>query len=118
MDLRSFFSMLMNLSTLVFVLTSMLAMGLSLTMSQIFAPLRNTRLVIAALAANFLLAPALAYGIGIVLPLSDGLRFGLILVSTAAGAPFLVNSMVTVARSGAVAYHLRVVCGARQARGG
>jgi BASS family bile acid:Na+ symporter len=45
--------------------------------------------VIAALAANFILAPALAYGIGRLLPLSDGLRFGLILVSTAAGAPFL-----------------------------
>ena len=89
MDLRHFFSILMNLSTLVFVVTSMLAMGLSLTMAQILAPLRNTRLVLAALAANFILAPALAYGIGRLLPLSDGLRFGLILVSTAAGAPFL-----------------------------
>ncbi len=89
MDLRQFFSILMNLSTLVFVVTSMLAMGLSLTMAQILAPLRNTRLVLAALVANFILAPALAYGIGRLLPLSDGLRFGLILVSTAAGAPFL-----------------------------
>src|SRR5512139_139728 len=89
MDLRHFFSTLMNLSTLIFVVTSMLAMGLSLTMAQITAPLRNTRLVLAALAANFLLAPALAYAIGRLLPLSDGLRFGLILVSTAAGAPFL-----------------------------
>jgi BASS family bile acid:Na+ symporter len=89
MDLRHFFSILMNLSTLVFVVTSMLAMGLSLTVAQIVAPLRNPRLVLAALAANFILAPALAYGIGSLLQLSDGLRFGLILVSTAAGAPFL-----------------------------
>jgi arsenite transporter len=89
MDLQHFFSTIMNLSTLVFAVTSMLVMGLSLTMAQILAPLRNTRLVLAALAANFILAPALAYGIGRVLPLSDGLRFGLILVSTAAGAPFL-----------------------------
>ena len=89
MDLRSLFSILMNLSTLAFVVTSMLAMGLSLTMAQILAPLRNTRLVLAALAANFILAPALAFGIGSLLPLSDGLRLGLILVSTAAGAPFL-----------------------------
>ena len=58
-------------------------------MAQIIAPLRNTRLVIPALIANFILVPALAYGIGRLLPLSDGLRFGLILVSTAAGAPFL-----------------------------
>jgi predicted Na+-dependent transporter len=89
MDLKHFFSIIMNLSTLVFVVTSMLGMGLSLTVARIIAPLRNTRLVIAALAANFILAPALAYGIGRLLPLSDGLRFGLILVSTAAGAPFL-----------------------------
>jgi predicted Na+-dependent transporter len=88
-DLQHFFSIIMNLSTLVFVVTSMLAMGLSLTVAQIIAPLRNPRLVFAALAANFLLAPALAYGIGRLLALSDGLRFGLLLVSTAAGAPFL-----------------------------
>jgi ACR3 family arsenite transporter len=89
MDANHFFSILMNLSTLVFAVTSMLVMGLSLTMAQILAPLRNTRLLLAALTANFILAPALAYGIGRVLPLSDGLRFGLLLVSTAAGAPFL-----------------------------
>jgi BASS family bile acid:Na+ symporter len=89
MDPIHFFSILMNLSTLVFVVTSMLAMGLSLTVAQIVAPLRNPRLVLAALAANFILAPALAYAIGSLLSLSDGLRFGLLLVSTAAGAPFL-----------------------------
>lgn len=89
MDLNHFFSVIMNLSTLVFVVTSMLVMGLSLTIARIMAPLRNTRLVIVALAANFIIAPALAYGIGRLLPLSGGLRFGLILVSTAAGAPFL-----------------------------
>jgi BASS family bile acid:Na+ symporter len=89
MDLQHFFSILMNISTLVFVVTSMLAMGLSLSVAQIVAPLRNPRLVLAALTANFILAPALAYGIGRLLSLSDGLRFGLLLVSTAAGAPFL-----------------------------
>ena len=80
---------IMNLSTLVFVVTGMLAMGLSLTVAQIVAPLRNARLVFLALLANFALVPALAYLIGLVIPLGDGLRIGLILVSTAAGAPFL-----------------------------
>jgi predicted Na+-dependent transporter len=80
---------IMNLSTLVFVVTGMLAMGLSLTIAQIVAPLRNTRLVILALLANFVLVPLLAYLIGQIIPLGDGLRVGLILVSTAAGAPFL-----------------------------
>jgi BASS family bile acid:Na+ symporter len=46
MDLNQLLSLIMNLSTLVFVVTSMLAMGLSLSVSQIIAPLRNARLVI------------------------------------------------------------------------
>ena len=52
---------IMELSVLVFVITSILAMGLSLTAGQIVAPLRNARLVILALVANFILAPLLAY---------------------------------------------------------
>jgi BASS family bile acid:Na+ symporter len=35
----------------------MVAMGLSLTVPQIIAPLRNVRLVILALLANFMLVP-------------------------------------------------------------
>ncbi len=89
MDLNQLSSLIMNLSTLAFVVTGMLAMGLSLTVAQIVAPLRNIRLVILALLANFVLVPFLAYLIGLIIPLSDGLRVGLILVSTAAGAPFL-----------------------------
>jgi len=89
MALKESLLLIMNLSTLVFVVTSMLAMGLSLTVAQIVAPLRNARLVILALLANFVLVPSVAYVIGLIIPLSDGLRVGLILVSTAAGAPFL-----------------------------
>jgi hypothetical protein len=45
---------------LLFVVTSMLAMGLSLTIPQIIQPLKNVRLVILALLANFVLVPLLA----------------------------------------------------------
>jgi predicted Na+-dependent transporter len=89
MDLNQLLSIIMNLSTLAFVVTSMLAMGLSLTVAQILAPLRNVRLVILALVANFILVPLVAYLITFSFPFSDGLKIGLILVSTAAGAPFL-----------------------------
>jgi BASS family bile acid:Na+ symporter len=78
-----------QLSIVVFVVTSMLAMGLSLTISQIVQPLKNMRLVILALVANFVLVPALAYLILRVIPLEQGLAIGLILLATAAGAPFL-----------------------------
>jgi len=80
---------IMQLSVMVFVITSMLAMGLNLTLKQIAAPLRNARLVILALVANFLLVPILAYVIVLVIPLDQGLATGLILMATAAGAPFL-----------------------------
>jgi predicted Na+-dependent transporter len=89
MNLQQCLLIIMNLSTLVFVVTSMLAMGLSLTVAQITTSLRNIRLVILALVANFVLAPIVAYLITRAFPLSDGLATGLILVSTAAGAPFL-----------------------------
>ena len=82
-------TVVMNLSTLVFVVTGMLGTGMSLAIAQIIGPLRNTRLMLLALLANFVLVPFLAYLISLFIPLRDGLRIGLILISTAAGAPFL-----------------------------
>ena len=80
---------LAQLSVLVFVIGSMFSLGLSLTMKQIIDPLKNTRMVILALVANFVLVPLLAYALAILFNLDDTLRVGLILLSTAAGAPFL-----------------------------
>ena len=80
---------LAQLSVLVFVICSMLSMGLSLTISQITAPLKNAKLVIFALLANFVLVPVLAVLITILLPLDQSVEIGLILLATAAGAPFL-----------------------------
>ena len=78
-----------TLGVLVFVITSMLGMGFSLTISQILTPLKNRRLIIASLVANFVLVPILAVLIVWAIPLSEGLQIGLILVGFAAGAPFL-----------------------------
>jgi BASS family bile acid:Na+ symporter len=80
---------LVQVSALVFVLASMLAMGLSLTIPQIIAPLKNLRLVLVALALNFIAVPLLAWGIQAVMNLDQDLYTGLVLVATAAGAPFL-----------------------------
>ena len=44
---------LYNLMGIVFVLGTIVSMGLSLTMTQITGPLRNVRFVIMALLANF-----------------------------------------------------------------
>lgn len=78
-----------SLGVLIFVVTSMLGMGFGLTIPQILAPLRNRRLVAVSLAANFVLVPVLALAIARIVPLSEGLQIGLILVGFAAGAPFL-----------------------------
>ncbi len=80
---------LAGLSLLVFVIGSMASMGLSLKMNQIIAPLKNIKLVVLALVVNFVLVPIVAYLITLVLPLDESLRVGLILLATAAGAPFL-----------------------------
>ena len=72
-----------------FVITSMLAMGMSLTTKQIMNPLRNGRLVVLALVGNFVLIPALAWGLTAVLPLGQPQTAALILVGACAGAPFL-----------------------------
>jgi predicted Na+-dependent transporter len=82
-------TVLSNGAVLLFVITTMLAMGLSLTFSQILAPLRRARLVVFALAANFVLVPLLAFALTHVIPLSEPLKIGVILLGVAAGAPFL-----------------------------
>ena len=88
---------LAQLAVLVFVISSMLSMGLSLTTKQIVEPLKDTRLVIQALVANFVVVPIAAYVITLVLPLDESISIGLILISMAAGAPFLPK-LVQVAK--------------------
>jgi BASS family bile acid:Na+ symporter len=89
MTANEFFQALSGIAGVLFVITSMLAMGMSLTMAQIIQPLKNARLVILALLANFVLVPLLAYAITLVIPLEQSLVIGLIVLATAAGAPFL-----------------------------
>ncbi len=74
---------------LVFVLSSMLAMGFGLTVGEIVAPLRNVRRVVMSLLANFLLVPLVALALGALLRLDQPLGVGLLLLGSAAGAPFL-----------------------------
>ena len=80
---------IVQLSALVFVVSSMLAMGLSLTVPEIIAPLKNLRLVVLALAINFIAVPFIAWGIQAVMDLDQDIYTGLLLLATAAGAPFL-----------------------------
>ena len=77
------------ITMLAFVLSSMLSMGLSLTVAQILVPLRNYKLVALALLANFVLTPFAALFIARLLRLDQPLGIALLLLGTASGAPCL-----------------------------
>jgi predicted Na+-dependent transporter len=79
-----------QVSGLLGIVASMLAMGLGLTMAQIIQPLKSVRLVVLILLANFVLVPLLAYGITWIIPLEDSLKIGLLILACCAGAPFLI----------------------------
>lgn len=85
---------LYNLMGLVFVLGTIISMGLSLTMTQITGPLRNARFVVIALLANFIIPPIAAFLLIRVFSLDEPLAVGLLLVSLAAGAPGLPKTAV------------------------
>ena len=86
MDLLSKASTVAMLS---FVVSSMLAMGAGLTISEISEPLRNARLAVLALLANFVLMPLGAFALAKVLSLDEPFGVGLLVLGCAAGAPFL-----------------------------
>ena len=84
-----FLSKFVPIAMLLFVVSSMLAVGLGLTIAEILAPLRNFKLVLFALIANFALMPLAAFLIARMLQLDQPLGEALLLLGTAAGAPFL-----------------------------
>jgi BASS family bile acid:Na+ symporter len=83
---------LTNAFTLAFVVTSMFGLGLGLTVQQIVEPLKNVRLVIVALLANFVIVPGVAFALTRILPLEPDLQIGIVLLSTVAGAPLTIKA--------------------------
>jgi predicted Na+-dependent transporter len=93
--MTEFLNHLEAVSVLVFLVSSMTAMGLTLTPRALAAPLYDVRLVVLALALNFLIAPALAWSLTTVIPLDRGHAAGLMLLGGVAGAPFLPKLIET-----------------------
>ena len=92
MDLVSFQEFMAtvgSLAGLTFVVCSMLAMGFTLTWRQIAQPLKDVRMVGAALLVGFVLVPLLALVLAWALPLPEEMTAGLVLVGFCAGCPFL-----------------------------
>src|SRR5689334_10602152 len=85
------FTSLLAIAVVVFPIASMLGVGLSYTLPQLAGPLRYPDRVFRALVANFVLVPLLALGLSRLLGLDPSLAAGLMLVGTAAGAPFVLK---------------------------
>ncbi|HTL38962.1 MAG TPA: bile acid:sodium symporter [Kofleriaceae bacterium] len=98
-----------SMSVLVFAVTSMLSAGLSFTFRDIVAPLRRPNRVLRAAIANFVLVPLLAAGIARALSLDPAQSIALILLGTAAGAPFVIKLVAIAAGEVALATSLLVL---------
>jgi bile acid:Na+ symporter, BASS family len=80
---------LADLSVIAFVVSSMLAMGMSQRLPDVLAPLKEPGLVLRALLVNFVLSPLLTVALTRLVPLQPAHATGLLLLGGAAGAPFL-----------------------------
>jgi BASS family bile acid:Na+ symporter len=82
---------LSQLFTLAFAVSSMFSMGLSLSAAEVIEPLRDLRLTVKSLLANFVIVPAAAILLASKLGLRSDLRTGLLLAASVAGAPMTVK---------------------------
>jgi len=80
-----------NLLVVLFVVTNMLSLGMSMSIKEIVAPLRDVALTLKALLANFVLVPLGAYLLARLLQLEHEATIGFILIATAAGEPFVTK---------------------------
>ncbi|AGB39933.1 bile acid:sodium symporter family protein [Natronococcus occultus] len=77
-----------DVGTGVFVLSTMLAMGLTLSTDQLLAAVGKRRLMTKSLLVNLVAVPLLAYLLVRMLPLEPAYAAGILLISVAPGAPF------------------------------
>ncbi|HVG27559.1 MAG TPA: bile acid:sodium symporter [Acidobacteriaceae bacterium] len=100
MTLEQLITGVSQMASLAFAVSTMLAMGMGLTLRQVITPLRNVRFIIAALFLNFIIVPAFAWLLAEVLGLAPDIRIGLLLIACVAGAP-MVPKLVQIAKGDA-----------------
>lgn len=92
-----------------FVVTSIAAIGLNLTVNEILDPWKKKWLLSISLVTNFVIIPLFALFILYVIPLDTDLATGLIIVAAAAGAPSLPKAMDIIGGNVAYAVGLTIV---------
>ncbi|KUG14527.1 hypothetical protein ASZ90_015828 [hydrocarbon metagenome] len=98
-----------NYAIWIFVVTSIAAMGLNLTIREVLSPWKKKDLLVVSLVANFILVPALALLIITIIRLDPELAAGLMLVALAAGAPSLPKAIDIIGGNVAYAVGLTMV---------
>ena len=88
---------LLKVTVVIFMVGNLLELGLRLDLNKAMAGLRDVRFVTLSLLWAFVLCPALAYALGVVLPLTEPYAMGLLLLGLAPCAP-LLPGMVDKAR--------------------
>jgi len=84
--LRELLTEYLGLVIAIFLISSMLSLGLDLTIRQIIEPLRSRRLVAKSLFVSVLVVPLIAFALATFIPMHEGFQIGLILYGLAAGA--------------------------------
>jgi BASS family bile acid:Na+ symporter len=84
-------------SVLVFAVASMISTGLSFSVRDVVAPLRDPTRVLRAVVANFVLVPLLAAGLARGLALARPEATGLVVLGAGAGAPFVIRLIAIAA---------------------
>lgn len=87
--IRSLLQLIFTVSLVLFMVGNLSAMGLQLRLADACAPLRNARFVVATLIGGFLIGPALAYLVVLLVPMEQPYATGVLLLGMAPAAPFL-----------------------------
>ncbi len=77
------------LALFTFIISSMIYMGLSFSLPQLVQPLKNVKRDVMSLVANFVLVPVVTLIVIMLLPLSEGITIGLLIIGFAAGGSFI-----------------------------
>ena len=93
--MKEIIEIVFNASMFAFAAGSMITVGLGLALSQLIEPFKNIRMVVLSLISNFLVVPLFALGLVWVIPVSEGVRIGIILLSITGGAPFIPMIVAT-----------------------
>src|SRR5690348_11553930 len=90
-DSMSFLGVASRALIIVFLLSTMVSIGLEVTLKEIMLAASNKRPFIAALFANFIVVPLLGLGIARILPMPATVETGFLLLAAAPGALFAIN---------------------------